>query len=151
MRQPERFSAVALELAADLPAHLRNLFLQGCGVEPGFAPLVEEALALTDVDAMDPRAHLHAIRCPVHLFHGRRDDVIPYSQMEALAAALSNAHPKTYLTGLYDHSQGKSAATALGQLPVLLKEMTTMAAMVHALVLSGTCRAAPPSPELQTE
>ena len=138
MRRPERFSEVALQLAAELPAELMQTFLQGCGVAPGFAARVEEALARTDVEAMDPRAHLHEIRCPVHLFHGLRDDVIPCSQMQVLASALSKANPKTYLTGLYDHSRGYAGTTALAQLPALLKETKTMAQMVHAMVLSGT-------------
>ena len=99
MKRSHRFTEVARQLAADLPAHLAQTFLQGCGVVPGFASLVEEALARIDVDAMDPRRHLHAIRCPVHLFHGRRDDVIPYPQMAVLAAGLTSANPKSYLTG----------------------------------------------------
>jgi hypothetical protein len=140
MKQSERFSEVALQLAADLPAKLAQTFLQGCGVIPGFASLVEEALARIDVEAMDPRRHLHAIHCPVHLFHGRRDDVIPYSQMAELAAGLSSANPKSYLTGLYDHSRGGSAAMAFAQLPALFREIKTLAAMMHALVLGGTRR-----------
>jgi pimeloyl-ACP methyl ester carboxylesterase len=138
MTQPERFSEVARQLAADLPADLAQTFLQGCGVVPGFASLVEEALARIDVEAMDPRRHLHAIRCPVHLFHGRRDDVIPFSQMAELAAGLSGAHTKSYLTGLYDHSRGRSAVMAFARLPALFREIKTMAAMMHALVLGGT-------------
>jgi hypothetical protein len=74
----------------------------------------------------------------VHLFHGRGDDVIPCSQMEELAAGLSGAHTKSYLTGLYDHSRGRSAAMAFARLPALFGEIKTMAAMMHALVLGGT-------------
>jgi pimeloyl-ACP methyl ester carboxylesterase len=138
MRRAECFSEVADEIAAELPVELVQTFLQGCGVVPGFAARVEEGLARTDVNAMDPRAQLHEIRCPVHLFHGLRDDVIPSSQMQVLASALSRANPKTYLTGLYDHSRGSGGTRALAQLPVLLKEIGTMAGMVHAMVLSGT-------------
>ena len=136
MREPKRFAEVARELGGNLPAGLTQIFLQGCGVAPGFAQRVEEALQRTDTDAMDPRAQLHAVRCPVHLFQARHDDVIPYTQMQVLATALARAKPKTYLTGLYDH--GGSAATALARLPTLLQEMKTMAAMVHAMVISGT-------------
>jgi pimeloyl-ACP methyl ester carboxylesterase len=138
MGERERFSGVAHQLAAELPADLAHTFLQGCGVVPGFAARAEEALGRMDVAAMDPRAHLHAIRCPVHLFHGRRDNVIPFTQMGVLAEGLSNASPRSYLTGLYDHSRGASGARALARLPALLREMRTMAAMMHAVVLGGT-------------
>ena len=138
MRQAARFSEVAQELAAGLPADLAQVFLQGCGVVPGCSEWVENALTRIDVDSMDPRQHLGAIRCPVHLIHGRRDDVIPCSQMALLAAGLSNTTARRYLTGLYDHSRGESLTVALGRLPALAKEAKTMVAMVHALALGGT-------------
>lgn len=142
MRRVERFSEVARTIAAELPDELVQVFMQGCGVTPGFAARVEEALAATDTGAMDPRAHLREIRCPVHLFHGLQDDVIPSSQMYVLAAALSHTNPQTYLTGLYGHSRGNAAPSAWLQLPALLKDITTMARMVHAMVLSATRRVA---------
>jgi pimeloyl-ACP methyl ester carboxylesterase len=134
--QHEQIAEAANEIAADLPPEIRPMFLQGCGLVPGFGAWVEEGLARTDVQTMDARAHLHNVRCPVHLFHGRRDNVIPHSQMTVLANALSSVDPKTYLTGLYEH--GRSDANALRQIPTLLREIATMAAMVHAMVLSGT-------------
>ena len=138
LQHPEQFSGLAAQLVAELPPDLMQIFLQGCGVIPGFAAWAEEALARTDIDSMDARAHLHKVRCPVHLFHGRRDNVIPHSQMAVLAAALTRVNPKTYLTGLYQHSRGDAGMGVLAQLPTLLREMKTMAAMVHAMVLSGT-------------
>ena len=147
MKQHARFSEVARELATALPPELIAPFLQGCGVTPGFAPLVEEALGRLDADAVDPRGHLHAIRCPVHLFHGRRDDVIPYSQMQEIAAGLTGTGARTYLTGLYDHSRGEAGAGHwLARLPVWLKELKTMGAMVHAMVVSATALTPPRSP-----
>jgi pimeloyl-ACP methyl ester carboxylesterase len=134
--QHEQIAEAANEIAADLPPEIRPMFLQGCGLVPGFGAWVEEGLARTDVQTMDARAHLHNVRCPVHLFHGRRDNVIPHSQMTVLANALSSVDPKTYLTGLYEH--GRSDANALRQIPTLVREIATMAAMVHAMVLSGT-------------
>lgn len=138
MRETARYSGLAQELARALPVDLSQVFLQGCGVVPGFSESVEDALARIDVDSMDPRRHLSAIRCPVHLIHGRRDDVIPCSQMELLAAGLSNTTARRYLTGLYDHSRGDSLGMALGRLPALAREAKTMVAMVHALALGGT-------------
>jgi pimeloyl-ACP methyl ester carboxylesterase len=138
MKDAGRLAAVAGHLAADLPPGLVETFLQGCGVQPGFAIRVEEALSRIDTAALDPRARLHAVQCPVHLFHGRNDDVIPCAQMHALAAGLTAARPRTYLTGLYDHSRQESGPLSLQQVPALAGEVTTMAAMVHAMVISGT-------------
>src|SRR5262249_24117278 len=44
MQHPERFTTAARALAAELPPELVQIFLQGCGVVPGFAAWVEEAL-----------------------------------------------------------------------------------------------------------
>ncbi|MES1204417.1 MAG: hypothetical protein ABUS79_00645 [Pseudomonadota bacterium] len=138
LKAPARFADVARELASTLPRAMAAPFLQGCGVTPGFAALAEAALARVDTAAMDPRRHLPDIRCPVHLFHGRRDDVIPYTQMTALATGLTGTRARTYLTGLYDHSRGESGARGgVARLPALLKEMTTMAGMVHAIVTAA--------------
>lgn len=141
MKEPGRLAQIADELAVGLPSDLVETFLQGCGVQPGYALQVEAALARTDVAGKDPRRQLHAIRCPVHLFHGRNDDVIPCSQMHALADGLAAARPKTYLTGLYDHSRQEAGPPTLTQLPAMVGEVKTMAAMIHAIVASGTCAA----------
>lgn len=138
----------ARRLAAELPAELREPFLQGCGVVPGFAPQIEKALSLMDVRAMDPRPHLHAIRCPVHLFHGRGDNVIPSSQMHELAAGLRAAKPKTHLTGLYGHSRQEARIAPLAALPALAREVKTIAGMLWAMVRSGS---QPTHPEHRVE
>jgi len=139
IRRPAHFAELARHPAVDLPPELAQVFLQGCSVTPGFAARIEEAFSCTDTTAMDPRARLHTIRCRVHLFHGRVDDVVPYSPMDVLAAALPDANPKTYVTGLYDHSRGAPATTPMAR----LKEVRTMAGMVRALVLRGTRAASP--------
>jgi pimeloyl-ACP methyl ester carboxylesterase len=137
MQKPEQHTPLAHQLAATLPVHLREVFLQGAGVLPGFAPRLETALSSGAFAAVDPRDRLHTVRCPVHLFHGRNDDVIPYSQMLALADGLAAARPRTYLTGLYDHSRTQGASGGLRQLPAMLAEIKTLGAMIHAMVTSG--------------
>jgi hypothetical protein len=58
--------------------------------------------------------------------------------MELLAANLTGTRARMYLTGLYDHSRGDAGdGGRVGRLPALLREMRTMAGMVHALVTSA--------------
>jgi pimeloyl-ACP methyl ester carboxylesterase len=147
MKDVARLGEVARILSVGLPVDLVEVFLQGCGVQSGFAARVEDVLTRIDVDGLEPRGCLHAVRCPVHLFHGRNDDVIPCSQMDALAAGLTGVRPRTYLTGLYDHSRSDGDAlglrrlTRVAHLRALAGEVKTMAAMVHALVVSGMATA----------
>jgi pimeloyl-ACP methyl ester carboxylesterase len=137
MKEPARLAATANQLAATLPADLVETFLQGCGVQPGFSARIEAALGRLDADELDPRACLHAVRCPVHLFHGRNDDVIPCTQMHALAKGLTAVRAKIHLTGLYDHSRQDAVSLGLDRLPSLAGEVRTMAGMIHAMVESG--------------
>jgi pimeloyl-ACP methyl ester carboxylesterase len=137
MQNPAKYTPLALELAQTLPEALREVFLQGVGVNPGFVPKLEAALSSGAFAAVDPRPQLHQVRCPVHLFHGRNDDVIPYSQMLQLAEGLAATRPRTYLTGLYDHSRSQGGSAALAQLPLILGEIKTLSAMIHAMVVSA--------------
>ncbi len=122
MKAPDRWPAVARALAAELPAADRPLFLTTCGVEPGGAELLETALAAArDRHAwLDPRPHLAAIRCPVHVVHGAEDDVIPWQHARRLYEALPPAaRAGLHVTGLYDHT-GHSGAASLREARTLL-------------------------------
>ena len=141
MKAQARFEPVARQIADDLPSDKQELFLVGVGVEPGAYALVEAALAtlVAQRPYLDPRPHLHRIRCPVHVVHGLDDDVIPPAQLDALAAALPpSARAQTYLTGLYGHT---GAAGGLASLPALAREGATLARMLRALVGAGSTRA----------
>lgn len=133
---------VAHAIAETLPPPLRTLYLQGLGVEPGGLEIIDDVLA-QQADALgylDPRQHLHTVQAPVTVIHGRDDDVIPFTQAEKLATSFPPGHPvQLCLTGLYEHShQGGGGATLLTDLPLLVKELTTMARMLEGIVDAAT-------------
>lgn len=132
MKAEAAWRAVAARIAEGLDARHRELFLQGCGAVPGGTALVEAAIDAADRGWLDPRPQLGTIRCPVHLVHGRDDDVIPYTQSERIAAALPEAaRRKVLLTGLYGHTG--QAGVGLG---ALLRELRSMLAIVRAIAES---------------
>jgi pimeloyl-ACP methyl ester carboxylesterase len=143
MKAPDAFPRVARALLDDVHPADRQLFLIGCGVEPGALDLVEQALASTEaVDFLDPRPHLGGLACPVHLIHGRDDDVIPYTQLEALARAIPAHVPmRAYLTGLYAHTGRSGLLERAGQLPELAGEARTLVAVLRAVVEVATTSA----------
>ena len=99
-----RHHPIARAIAAELPRHLRELYLVGCGVVPGAWELCEQALGACSY--LDPRPHLAGIACPVTIVHGVADDVIPFAQADALDRALPPHVARTRLaTGMFAHSR----------------------------------------------
>ncbi|MCX5741483.1 MAG: hypothetical protein NT062_03175 [Proteobacteria bacterium] len=127
MKARDRYVAIALELAADVPPALRALFLVGIGVTPGARELAARALRAFDARELDPTPHLAAIRCRVELVHGTDDDVIPFEQSHALAAQLP--HARVHLTGMYNHTRAMLPSPG-----ALARELRTMGAILDALV-----------------
>ena len=126
---------VARRIAEGLVGRTRELFLIGCGVEPGAEDLCDAALIRgTEAKAFaDPRPHLGGIRCPVHLVHGVDDDVIPHNQARRLEAAMpEHVETRVYSTGLYGHTS--NAGAALASVPAVVRELTTMMRVLRALV-----------------
>ncbi len=138
MKDPARYQPIAREIAATLPADRhRELFLQGCGVEPGGLALAEVALttAGSHMGWIDPGPHAHGIRAPVRIVHGADDDVIPYTHAGELAAMMPLAtDPKIYLTGLYGHTAQAGLLELLRDLPVMARELGTMVGLLSAIV-----------------
>lgn len=134
MKARDRHEPIARELAGALAGRERELFLIGCGVEPGAAELCERALATRRgaFAFVDPRPHLHSVRGAVHIVHGADDDVIPADQAHALTAALPRA--RAYVTGLYGHTAGSPVTS----LPALGRELATMLAVLRAIATSGS-------------
>jgi pimeloyl-ACP methyl ester carboxylesterase len=128
MKAPERYVAVARELAPDVPASVRELFLIGTGAVPGAWQLAEPALARFDASALDPSPYLPHIRGRVELVHGADDDVIPCEQTHALAARLTAADVRVHITGLYGHT-----GASLGRLRTLPRELRTMLQVLRVL------------------
>lgn len=141
MKQGGRHVAVARAMAAEVPARLRELFLIGCGAEPGGHAMVQRALARQAPAFLDPRPHLARVRCPVYLVHGIDDDVIPYPQSTRLAEALPAHVPcEVHLTGLYGHTSKTSVAQLVRSARLLAREMVTMARILDLMVTGATRR-----------
>lgn len=104
MKAPPRFVAIAEQLAADVPEHVRELFLIGVGARPGARELAAAALARFDGRALDPAPYLPRITGRVDLVHGADDDVIPFEHAHALAAKLIRADVRVHVTGMYGHT-----------------------------------------------
>jgi pimeloyl-ACP methyl ester carboxylesterase len=131
MKARERFTPVAHEIAAELPAAVRELFLIGVGVVPGAVELGLAALerARPDWALLDPAPYLGGVTGKVDIVHARDDDVIPYEHAALLAAGLANAQARVHITGLYDHT-GRHARPSLRALG---GELATMAAIIRTL------------------
>ena len=134
MKAIERHRPVAERIAIDLCPEDRPLFMLGVGLEGDAlatcTPILEQAAPAF----LDPRPHLAAIRCPVHLCHGAEDDVIPVEQAELLASAFpAHARVSIHLTGLFAHT-GKSAGALRGA----LGEGLTLLRMLDGLVSVAT-------------
>ncbi|MGE5181120.1 MAG: hypothetical protein ACM31C_03615 [Acidobacteriota bacterium] len=128
LKARDRFVAIAEELAPEVPEPVRELFLVGIGARPGAWELAAPALAKFDASALDPAPYLARVRGRVDLVHGADDDVIPFEQSHALAAALTNADVRVHVTGMYGHT-GASMAT----LAALPKELATMLRVLRVL------------------
>jgi pimeloyl-ACP methyl ester carboxylesterase len=128
LKARERYVEIAEELAPNVPQPVRELFLVGIGARPGAWQLAEPALARFDARPLDPTPYLPRVRGRVELVHGADDDVIPFEQSHALAAALVNADVRVHVTGLYGHTGAASAR--LGGLP---RELATMVRVLRAM------------------
>jgi pimeloyl-ACP methyl ester carboxylesterase len=125
MAPREAWAAVAERVALSAPeGEMRRLFRMGARLDGGGAEWVEAALA-QELPALDPEPA--GIRCPVRIFHGADDPVIPTGQ----AALLSEMIPgsKMRITGLYGHADRAASASPLA----LLKDGATLLAMLQAL------------------
>lgn len=138
LKRPGARDPIAHEIAEALPPAQRELFLVGCGLAPGGLAILERALAATrdDFAFADPRPHLPELRAPVLLVHGRDDDVIPWTEVHKLSAALRPGHEhRVFITGLYGHT-----GAALPPLGALAREGITLLGLVRALVDAPTRR-----------
>jgi len=147
MKQESRYRPIAEAFAAEIvdPAQ-RRLFLQGAGLAPGAMDVCLAALARkTERERfLDPRPHLHGLRCPVHIVHGRDDDVIPFTQADVLAQAMPKTIAvKTHLTGLYHHTSSTGLGALVKQIPALAGEGRALVGILRAIVEGGTRPEAP--------
>jgi pimeloyl-ACP methyl ester carboxylesterase len=139
MKAENRWTALARTIAAELPETHRPLFLTGCGLPdptlPAGLALCENAFdsARTRFDRLNPQRFLNGIRCPVHLFHGLDDDVIPSIHSQRLQQDLGSDQASLHLTGLFGHT-GADTPTGLS---AMAGELKTMWAMLGVLSPGG--------------
>lgn len=136
LKAKERHAPIAEAVGAGLTGRTAVIYRIATGLEDGAFALAEQALLARGEDLhLDPRPALAQIRCPVHLVHGRDDDVIPHTELDALAAAFPpGAQVSTYKTGLYAHT-GRGG---VGNLADGLRELLTMFGMLRAIVQVST-------------
>ena len=138
-KRGDRLIELAHQIAPKVPEAQRSLFLSGVGANEDHQEALE---ALDRSEArlkafVDPRPHLHRVRCPVYLVHGVDDDVIPVNQLDRLQEAFpASAEVHTYKTGMYSHSNSQQDFGE--QIPALASELNTMIQMMLALVRASS-------------
>jgi pimeloyl-ACP methyl ester carboxylesterase len=130
---------IAESLANDLPPAQRELFMIGCGLEPGGAALLEVGLANADAyfAFTDPTPHLARIAMPVVISHGRDDHVIPFTEADRLRAALPSDLPhRLHITGMYGHTGAAvpSPSSLAGELGTMLDTLYSIVDAPHEAI-----------------
>jgi pimeloyl-ACP methyl ester carboxylesterase len=141
LKERARYEPLVEQLASELAGEPRRLFLRGTGLTHDARDYFLDALARNQrLPTIDPRPQLASLTRPLHLMHGRGDDVIPYTELEVIAAACpAHAEVTKSLTGLYAHTGTASLASQLRNVPKLARELLTFVQMLGALtqVASG--------------
>ncbi len=124
---------------ADSRRHLFDLIAPPSNEEPDPERGAEMAALLTqagrsvdpDMDASPTLAH---IRRPIHIMHGRRDHLIPFTEgLRARDALPSDIESRTTITRLFGHSSQDpfpSPAQALREVPIFLHAMGDLLTLV---------------------
>lgn len=135
-KSPESYLPIAESLRDALPTHLQNTFWRACGLSDDYIAYCEDLLETHELPSfMDPLPYVRQIRCPVHLFHGRDDDVIPFQESLALEKAMAGqVQAKCHLTGLYNHTERPSALDLLQIAPKVPGELNSLVSMLRAMV-----------------
>lgn len=116
-------------LSRTLDGEARALFRVACRLEGDPLALAASALprAKERIAFLDPTPLVPRVRAEVTCLHGRDDDVIPWTEAEALARDLPNA--RALVTGLYGHT-GHAARPGPR---ALASELATMLRVIDAL------------------
>ena len=130
------------ELRARLPEEdvgLFDLFAPGSATLPDAERATEIADALVaaatrDDPGIEPRPALSKVRRPVHLLHGRRDHLIPFSESLRMRDSLPTSTQKhVTITRLFGHSAQDSFPSlvkALREVPVFMTALRRVLRMV---------------------
>lgn len=122
MKAADRYQPLARSIASELAPDVASFFLLGCGLLPGSYERCTAALSRPGfAELLDPRPTMSGLRCPITIVHGVDDDVIPYTESEALYRHLQPLTPtELHLTGLIDHTRSVAKLGAgVGELKIL--------------------------------
>lgn len=104
---------------------------EGEGFPPGLAGRLAEAARLRD-PGVDPTSALARVRGPVHILHGRKDHLIPFTESRRLFHALPRAERRLTVTRLFGHSNRDPFRTgaAFTEVPRFLRALGAAFALV---------------------
>jgi len=138
MKARARYQPIAEELSRAIHEEFRPLFLEGCAADHSTEQALvrcEEALRRSEgaFDWLEPATAAGMVRAKTTLIHGRRDDVIPVSEANRLAAYFSPETPvEVLVTGFYSHTQSErensERVTPFGELKTLLRILKALGA-----------------------
>jgi pimeloyl-ACP methyl ester carboxylesterase len=137
-----RLDARKAELRASLAEEhlpLFDLFAPGSAILPDLGRGAEIAEALVEATRradpeMEPGSALAGVRHPVHLLHGRRDHLIPFSESLRLRDSLPpETESRTTITRLFSHSAQDSFPSmfrAASEVPVFFAALRSVLRLV---------------------
>ncbi len=126
-----RHLRVGRRIAESLDGEAQAAFRIACRLDADPLALAEVAMmrAGERLAFLDPGPHLACLRAPVTCVHGREDDVIPWTESEAIARDVPGG--RAIVTGLYGHA-GRAGESAAGP-GAMRHELTAMREAIGAL------------------
>lgn len=134
------YDPVIRRLRSDVAPRRRSLFdlfapLSGADVPP--EPADELAQALAEAGRrrdplIDPTEAFGRVEAEVHILHGRRDHLIPFTESLCLAEALTRADSRLTVTRLFGHSSQERVpvGAALTEVPAFVRALSDVLTMV---------------------
>jgi dienelactone hydrolase len=134
------YDPVIHRLRSDVAPGRRSLFdlfapLSGAEVSPEPADELAEALAeggRRKDPLIDPTEAFRRVEADVHILHGRRDHLIPFTESLRLAEALTRADSRLTVTRLFGHSSQERVpiGAALTELPAFVRALSDVLTIV---------------------
>lgn len=134
------YDPVIRRLRSDVAPRRRSLFdlfapLSGADVPPEPADELAEALAeggRRKDPLIDPMDAFGRVEGEVHVLHGRRDHLIPFTESLRLAEALTCADTRLTVTRLFGHSSRERVpvGAALTEVPALVRALSDVLTIV---------------------
>ena len=153
MQDPRVYTPIAERIAQHLlkqtrTEQIRELFLQGCTVQPKGVERAIEFLEKIErsndayISWLDPALLVRNMVSTLYISHGMEDVVVPYTQAKRLCALVKQAHRypekvSEFTTGLYHHTGTVDFVQILRIIPSIPKEIWTSIQMVRAIAKTG--------------